>query len=412
MEREIFSNLKMVLVSPPRNFLSNPLLAEPLGLMYLEGVLQNLGVDVQMVDMSFDKQLPKADVYGFSSSTVDFPQVVEYAKSVKPALTIIGGPHSSALPNEALEIFDAVVVGPGERVIGNILSAFQENLPRKVWKGSNEDIDLIPLPPRPILERISYGIEGRRIATIISSRGCPYNCSFCASRCVWGRRVEYRSIENIIREIQYLVRRFDIRDYKFVDDILCLNKQRFMELSDCLSKLDISWTCEVRVDSLDEEILDAMIAGGCSSIDLGIESVDDLVLQRMKKKQSVQKAREAIQFVKSKGLKAKIYLIYGLPFEPKDIVEKTISFIEETEPDQVSLFTLVPYPGTDLWNHPERYGIKKIEKDFSLYQHSVGGKEEELDWLSNLEYHDRTREELRENRNRLKFFAMKWNRRN
>ena len=107
----------------------------------------------------------------------------------------------------------------------------------------------------------------------------------------------------------------------------------------------------------------------------------------------------------------KTYLVYGLPFEPKDIVQQTIEFVEETDPDYVSLFTLVPYPGTDIWDNPQKYNVKSINKDFNTYQHSVGNTPEELTWLPVVEYKDRTREQMREERNLLKKYVLERNKR-
>lgn len=404
-------NIKVALISPPQNFLIDPLIAEPLGLMYIEGVLKKIGLEVEMVDMSFDKKLPQADIYCFSASTIHFPQVADYAKQVRPAYTVIGGPHASALPEEAKEFFDAVVAGPGEKAIVKIIDDFLNNKKGGIYREAVEDVGSISIPPRSILERIKYNVmEGAlRSATIISSRGCPYNCAFCASNTIWGRVVKYRSVGNVIEEIKYLKDRFGIRHFKFVDDIFTLNKSRFRQFSEALSNLGIKWLCETRINTVDDEILDQMIRGGCETVDLGIESVNDLVLDKIQKRQNSVMMKAAIARAKLKGLKVKIYLIYGLPFEPEDIVEQTIDFIKETDPDFVSLFTLVPYPGTDIWKNPQKYNIKRIITDFSNYQHTVGGIEEELAWLPNVEYFDRSRERMREERNTLKKFAMEWN---
>jgi len=406
----MFKNIKVVLVSPSSKFLCNPLMSEPLGLMYIEGILKQLGVEVEMVDMSFDEVLPDADIYGFYASSINFSQVVNYAKRVKPAYTVIGGPHPSALPEEAKEFFDAVVVGPGDFVIKQILKDF---LIKKggIYKEDVPNIDSIPIPPRSILKRIKYSTvkDIPRTASIISARGCPFQCAFCASNTIWGRRVQFRSVVNIIGEIKYLKNEFGIRHFKFVDDTFTLNKSRFQELSESLSNLGISWKCNTRVDTIDDEVLDFMISSNCFLVELGVESVDNTVLLKNRKSLTVEVAKKTISKIKSRGLKVKIFLIYGLPFEPKDIVQKTIEFIEETTPNFVTLSTFVPFPGTDIWCNPQNYNVKRIFKDFNRYQLSVGGFNEELTWLPNIEYFDRSREELRMERNILKKFAMSWN---
>lgn len=409
-----YDQIKVALVSPPQHSLSNPLMAEPLGLMYIEGVLVDLGVEVEMVDMSFRNDLPVADVYGFFACTLHFPKCVEYAKRVKDAYTIIGGPHASALPQETKEFFDAVVVGPGENVIVDILDDYLNQRKGGIFQKEIIEIDSIPIPPRSIAKKIKYQVfPGSPIsASIITSRACPYKCSFCASNAIWGRKVLYHSVDRVIDEIKYLIDTYDIRHFKFVDDIFTLKKARFSKFSERLVELNIQWFCDTRVDSVSEDILEQMLRCGCSYVDLGIESVSDVVLDKIHKKQTKQKMKEAIAKIKGKGLKVKLYIIYGLPFEPEDIVQQTIDFIEETQPDHVSLFTLVPYPGTDIWNNPDKYNIKSINKDFSYYQHAVGGVKSEQTWLPSIEYFDRTKEKMRKERNILKNFSMEWNRKN
>ncbi len=402
----------VALVSPSRRFLSDPRMAEPLGLMYVEGVLLELGVKVEMVDMSFDTTLPEADIYGFSASTIQYPEAVRYAKQVGNAYTIIGGPHASALPAEASKDFDAVIVGAGEKAIVKVLENFQNGRKGGIFHGPLDEPGLVPIPPRNILSRIRYNaFEGASgSATAITSRGCPYECAFCASNAIWGKSVRYHPIDWVTREIAYLQEQYGIRHFKFVDDTLTLNRTRLKNLAEALSSLDVKWFCEARADTIDADILELMIEGGCTCVNLGVESVDDTVLLKINKKEDSDTMKRAIARVKSRGLKVKLYLIYGLPFEPRDIVQKTVDFIEETDPDIVSLFTFVPYPGTDIWNNPRKYNVKRIATDFSSYQHSVGVTDEERSWLPSIEYHDRSVEAMRDERNTLKAFTLKWNR--
>ena len=411
MSRRI-EDIRVALVSPPQGFLSNPIMAEPLGLMYIEGVLERLGVSVEMVDMSVDSRLPEADIYGFSASTIHFSQAVKYAKLAGGAYTMIGGPHASSLPEEAKKFFDAVVVGPGENAVAKILAGYLKNK-GGIYKEPASDINSIPIPPRTILKRMTYRVSHdlSKSASIISSRGCPYECAFCSSNTVWGRQVSYRSVENVVEEIRYLMDRFGIKSFKFVDDVFTLDKDRFRLFLKAFAPLGIRWQCETRVDAVSDEILDQMATSGCTYIDLGIESVSDIVLDKIRKGQDLAKMENAIERIRSKGLKVKVYIIYCLPFEPEDIVQRTIDFINRARPDHVSLFTFVPYPGSDIWNNPVRYNVKRIITDFDLYQHSVGGLEKELSWLPTVEYFDRSRERMRDERNILKKFSIEWNRR-
>jgi len=151
-----WENIQVALISPPQTHLSDPTRAEPLGLMYLEGILQSAGINADVFDMSFESEIPKADIYAFSASTVNFLKVVKYANSVKPAYTIVGGPHVSALPGEATKWFDAVVIGPGEFAILNAIEDFGKGLKGYIYRKSIEQIDRIPIPPRHIWKKIRY----------------------------------------------------------------------------------------------------------------------------------------------------------------------------------------------------------------------------------------------------------------
>ena len=403
------SDIKVVLVSPP-NAMGNSKMVEPLGLMYIEGALKALGVEVEMVDLSFDKDIPSADAYGFSACTANFSYVINLAQKLSPAYTIIGGPHCSSLPEEAKKYFNAVVVGPGEMIIEKILNDFLDGK-GGIYRGINKNIDLIPIPSRTILKRLMYkpfsGVS--RSATMITSRGCPYKCAFCSSRVIWGRETQFRSVENIVKEVMYLKDIFEIDCIKFVDDMFTLDMIRFKQVAKALHNLSIKWFCQTRVDAVKDEVLDLIVEAGGTMIDLGVESVDDLVLKIINKKQTISVVKDAITRIKKKNLKVKTYLIHGLPFEPEDIVQKTIDFIEETEPDLVSVFTLVPYPGTDIWNNPTKYGVKKFSSNFDRYQYSVGNNEDEQLWYPSVEYHNRSVEKIRKERNILKNFAMSWN---
>jgi len=404
--------MKAILIAPSNNFFLNPLIAEPLGLMYIEAVLKQMGIEVEVIDTSFESKIPEGDLYCFSAATIHYPQILELSKNIN-GYKVIGGPHASALPMEVKKHFDAVVVGPGTSAIIDVIKDFNANKRGGVFRSPVSDINSIPLAPRSILYKHKYTPfpNAPISASLITSMGCPYKCSFCASNTIWGRKVFNYSVDKVITEIKYLKSTFGINHFKFVDDTLTLNKRRFKEISNALIPLDVKWICNTRIDAIDDEILDQMINSGCDYVDLGVESVDDDVLDKINKHQKIEDVERAIEKIKSKNLKVKVYLIYGLPFEPEDIVQKTIDFIEKNEPDHVSLFTLVPYPGTDICDNYEKYNIKKIYDDFNVYQHSVGGKKSELEWLPSIEYNDRSREFMRDERNTLKLYADNWNNR-
>ena len=404
--------MKVTLISPDHsNILTDPSMSEPLGLMYIEEMLVKYGQDVKFVDLSFDTEIPIADIYCFTSSTATITDTIKVASKVE-GIKIIGGPHATALPNTLLDVFDIVVMGVGETTIGEIIKCIsQRKFEQYVFDNQKYDVNDIPIPRRTIWNRLEYHAmtATERSATVMTARGCPNNCSFCASNLMWGRKVQFRDVDNIIQEIQYLQKEYDIHSFKFIDDVFTLRKNRFLQLVDRLSDLNIKWTCNTRIDSLDKEILDGLIKGGCSCVDVGLESVEDKALAGIHKNQTANDCRRAIRLIKDRGLDTKIYLVHGLPHESVNIVENTIKFIEETKPTYVSLFTLVPYPGTDIWNNPEKHGIAGIKKDFSEYRHAIGKDGKDLDLVPNIEYSDRTTEMLLAQRRQLVKFVNQWN---
>jgi len=403
-------SMKVTLINPNQNFLIDKSMSEPLGLMYIEEVLLNKGVEVNFVDLSFDKIIPDADMYCFTSSTASIKDVIKIAGTLD-GYKVLGGPHASALPTDSLNHFDAVVVGAGDKAILDIVDDFNNKQSGGIFKREVKKEDIL-IPSRPILNRLVYTVTEPfvRSATVMSSRGCPNRCSFCASNVIWGRHVTFFDIESVIIEIKYLRDKFNIYNFKFIDDVFTLNKDRFLNLAGRLNKLGIAWTCNTRVDLLDVDIVDSMKKGGCTCIDLGVESIEDRVLKGIHKHQTVQNCVDAIELIKSKNIKVKVYIVSGLPFESDKIVQNTIEFIKKTNPDQVMLYTLIPYPGTDIWNNPDKYNVTELLKDFSLYRHYIGRDEKELTTMFNLSYKDKSFDELRNNRNKLKRFCNKWNR--
>lgn len=397
--------MKVSLISPPNKFLIDPSMSEPLGLMYIEEVLLQNGYDVAFVDLSFDREIPKADVYCFTATTINIPDVLEIADELK-GIKIIGGPHATALPEEMLKDFNMVICGPGEKSILKAISSMENGIFRDFV-----NIDEVPIPRRTIWHRLNYRVVdgNNKAATIMTARGCPNKCSFCASNVIWGRKVQFRSVESVIEEIVYLKKKYDIHDFKFIDDVFTLNKKRFLNVVKELNKLNIRWTCNTRIDSIDGEVVEGLKAGGATCVDLGIESVEDSVLSKIHKNQTSEQCRKAIDLIHKHNLKTKIYLIHGLPYESKNIVKNTISFIKDTKPDKISLFTLTPYPGTDVFINPDKYNITWIKDNFKEYRHAVGKSGEIDEPLPNIEYKDRSIDLIHKQRRELVNFCNKWN---
>jgi len=284
----------------------------------------------------------------------------------------IGGAHATVKPNESAEEFDAVIVGEGEKSVFEVLQGARGIVKSDII----ENIDTIPYPARHLLKpsaRFSsrlfrgqkYG-ETEIATTITSTRGCPFNCSFCASPVIWNRKVRFRSPANFVDEIKQIIDIYGCKNFRLIDDNFPLNKERILEIARQLEPLNIHFRCHTRVSLIDEEILSALKMAGCNEITYGIETADDYVLKKIQKGETVERQEQALYLTKEAGFSVWIYLMAGLPFETWDTVQQLKEFIMRNKEhiDKYTLATLAPYPGSDIYNNPEKYDIVWMERDY------------------------------------------------
>ncbi len=364
--------IKFLFINPPSPFLLNQKCAPPLGILYLSTILRNAGYEVNFLELSNlneDKWVIPGgyDFYGVTSTTPQYP----YAKRILGKInslgkTIIGGPHSSSLPQEVLQDgWYFVVVGEGENVIENLVKGYYF---KGIVKGELiQDLDQIPFPARDLVSLQEYhpGIDRNIATTIITSRGCPYNCAYCCKK-VSGLKPRWRSAQNVISEIDEIIEKYEIRNFVFVDDEFIFKRERLREICCALSKKDVNWRCNARTNNVSLEMFEMMKDGGCIEISFGIESGSQRVLDSINKNTKVEQNKEAIYLAKKAGITFKAYLIFGLPEDNRDSLEETKKFILQTRPDKVLLSTLIPVPGSRIWEHPEDFGIT-ISKDYEKF---------------------------------------------
>jgi radical SAM superfamily enzyme YgiQ (UPF0313 family) len=372
----------VALIQTPCYELENDRLEPPLGLLYLATWLDRHGYPVQIVDLAsmppetWADAIPRADVYGFSTYTTTYHrtlQVLNLVKEVYPdACTVAGGPHASALPYEVARDFEYVVVGEGEAALLDLLRALDrgETPPRVIAGAPIEDLDTLPIPDYSLVDISSYSrvVAGLPCLSVLSSRGCPYQCVFCNSIIMGsGRRVRLRSAGHVIREIRRLKADWGVQSFRFQDDTFTISLARLKELTAALRDEQIVYRCFGRVNLCTPEMAATLREGGCQHIAFGIESGSDDILRRMKKGQTVADIRRGIASAKAAGLIVRIYLIVGFPGETWQTIEETINLMLECAPDEFSVYPLIPYPGTPLYETPERFGITEINPDFRQY---------------------------------------------
>lgn len=370
------------LIQTPCYELEDDRLEPPLGLLYLATWLNKHGHRAQVVDLSSTPPgqwadiIPPADIYGFSTYTTTYHRTLNVAQTVrkiKPrAWTVAGGPHASALPETVAGDFDFVVVGEGEQAILRLARAREcrEHLPHILREPPIADLDTLPFPDYSLVDVGSYRrvVDGRPSLSILSSRGCPYRCIFCNSVVLGGgQRVRFRSAGNVAEEIRILKAVWGIGSFRFQDDIFTLNQPRLREMTAMLQDEGITYRCFGRVDRCSREVTDLLYKGGCRHIAFGVESGSQALLDRMKKDQTVDDIRKGIANAKASGLIVRVYLIIGFPGETWETVQDTVDLMLECGPGEFSVYPLIPYPGTPLYQQPEVFGIAAINPDFSKY---------------------------------------------
>lgn len=354
----------------------------PLGLLSVGTVIKNAGheveiIDADLLDLTPEQVLPlvkDADIVGLTAMTPSYPEAVAIANLITDAYpkkwTIIGGVHASIFPKQVSDtkLFNAVVVGPGEssilRVLRDIIHhpdrrpTVYSPIEQKTALGipNNELFKLIPdyslvdvLAYKP---RYPHGVRDNW--TIAStSRGCPWGCTFC-SKAVFGHRYRYMPPGNVIQLLTDLYNDYGIRDITFYDDEFTISADRTNGLCSELfdSGLDITFTCESRIDSILKPALSLSLLkdAGCRLIYFGIESGNQSILNTLNKRTTLPQIREAIAMTQDAGIQAAGYFMFGAPGETKETIKETIDFSRSLNLDHAQFSTCSPLPGSKLYD--------------------------------------------------------------
>jgi len=376
--------MKIIFVETPSPWLVRRNLYVPLGPLYLATILKREGYDVRIARPErIEDIFQDTDIVCMSGTTLEYPMNVEYATWIKKCRSsikiFIGGHHATAMYQEIADtnLFDAICVGEGESVILDMVKDVERDELKSIYfsNGFVKDLDTIPFPDRRLIEG-DYGkdifIDKRNYTNgggenLMTSRGCSFNCVFCAAQSMWKSKVRYRSTENVISEIKQIIESAGIKQFVMWDDNLTLNKKRCLKLCSAFKELDIIWRCFVRADQLDSEICKALMSAGCKEVWPGIESGDQRVLDYLNKREDTEKMLEGCKNAKRVGLKIKMLLLIGTPGERIDTPELNRDYIDRFDFDGISLSTFIPLPGSPVWNNPERYNCEILSKDFKKY---------------------------------------------
>lgn len=399
----------------------------PLGLSYLASILKKAGHNVTIYDADCNKdskgmdytRLPemyaaylkelrnpenhlikelsetlktcRPDIVGITVMTPKAASAFTVASLVKKydkkCHVVFGGPHATLKPEEVLTIsgdVDFVISGEGEGAFPELvhllekkeggfekiagLSYYRDG--RKASSGSGkfiDNLDTLPFPDREsLLGADTYTSED--MGLIMGSRGCPFNCSYCATQ-IWTRKVRYRSIPNIIEEIKYVNERYGTHQFTFKDDSFTVSKKRVAEFCDALLKvgLKVKWDCNTRADLVDLPLLKTMKKAGCNSIKVGVESGSERILKIMDKGVSLEQVKESAKLFRKAGIHWTAYFMMGVPTETKEDVKETVKLLYEIKPSFASVGVYEPFPGTKLFDIGVERGLVKRDMAYEEY---------------------------------------------
>jgi len=340
----------------------------PLGIAYLKAVLEGNGVKAELVDetagMGVEPGAIGTEWVGLSVFTPTAKDSYAMADSFRKAgkKVVIGGPHASIMPKEALQHADKVIVGEGEESVLEIFSGKKKIIQKPLIK----DIDSIPFPDWHGLPLEKYTAPTRRhpYLKVMTSRGCPWACVYCFKG-IFGRTYRMRSAKNVVDEIEHLMKEYGTKEIAFIDDNFSQNRARTLEICREIiqRKIKIDWTCPngVRVDTLDLSLLKLMKKAGCYQLSFGIESGNQQVLDKVGKGIKLEQVENAVKWAKQAGIETIGFFMIGLPFDSEETMQQTIDFAKSLPLDLVQFTVTVPYPGTELFSLVKKQGKFLVE---------------------------------------------------
>lgn len=344
-----------------------------LGILYLSSVLKEEGWNVEIFDSNVSniEEIPFANAYGFSIVYNVYEDCVNLAKIIKRkypnSIILAGGVHPSLAFNSINKVFDKIFIGEAEDTIRKFnASSARYYRPTKPVNLDDTYPDRSILPIDYIRTDSIFSTEmiysQGGSTSIMFSRGCPFDCAFCCSPKLYQRKIRFRSVQLIVKEILNIIETYDIHQFRVQDDTFALNPEYLKELCKGLRKLDIFYRCSTRVNIVNNDIIKLLYESGCREIGLGIEVADDDVLKKLKKNITVNQAKTAIKTIREYPIAIRCFFMIGLPFDSYDTVQKNIDFIDDNQIDNVVVGNFIPFPGCEMYDKMESYNIRKVKK--------------------------------------------------
>ena len=360
-----------------------------LGVFILGAIVKEKGWDAEVILEQFQKidfeKIRNADIVGISTITPTAPRAYAIADRIRSLgiPVIIGGPHVTFLPDEALEHAEYVIRGEAEETLVSFLETWENGkkfseVPNLSYqtdgktihnpvKPLSRSLDENPFPDFSLSQYVRKKMAGTMTIPVQTSRGCPFHCSFCSVTGMFGKAYRFRSTENVIEEL----RRYDHKKHSifFYDDNFTANRKRAKALLRRMieEKFKFKWSTQVRVDiAKDPELVELMKKAGCHTLYIGMESVNPKSLKSMKKQQTVDEMAQAIQVLHRQGIRIHGMFVYGFDEDDWDTVKETVRFAKRAKLSSTQFLLLTPLPGSEFY--AQITGEKRIQfHDWSLY---------------------------------------------
>jgi radical SAM superfamily enzyme YgiQ (UPF0313 family) len=360
----------------------------PLGLLSLAGSLRHARHEVSVIDgeprmLDTDAIVREIvrrepEFLGITSTTPEFcyaQEIIQAAKKALPGLvTVLGGAHASALPEECLAEtpgLDYVVVGEGENALVDIV----ENRPRErvLRPEPVKSLDLLPLPARDLVNPDDYRYAAPReglvtMDAVEASRGCPFSCSFCFR--VAGHSTRFKSAERVVEELSWSRQHFRSRLVIFFDDTFTLDRRGVKKLLNQIleARLGLGFHCFTRSDTMSAELAELMARAGFVKATMGVESGSQEVLDRLHKGTKLDHYRKAFGWLHAAGIETRGSFIVGTPHESWRTVAESIAFARSLDLFRVGVNIATPYPGTEMYHQAKaKDGIEMLQTDWRLF---------------------------------------------
>lgn len=376
--------LKILLVYP--NQVDSPKdISQSLSL--ISAVLKKEGHEVQLLDSTFglkDEQIVQnintfqPQLIAMTAASNDFyyaKYIAQLIKKIAPIPIIVGGFHATIAPYDFIkyDCFDMVCIGEGEEAIKelayymergninyntkNIWFKREENLITNPLRKINEDLDLLPFPDREIFDYQKYINNNRGLATFISTRGCPYQCSYCINKTLinkyagLGKYVRFKSIDYLLQEIKQVIQNYQVKEIEFYDDTFTLDAKRVKEFCEKYPKeIGLPFYLNVRINAVTEEMFKMLRQAGCTRVNIGVESGDEHIRNHvLKRNMTDEQIINTFRWAKAAGLETYAFNMVGIPFETKQSIQKTINLNRRLQPDRTGASIFNAYKGTELY---------------------------------------------------------------